>query len=914
MNTLEYKPRFSKLATSQEKSAYKPKKLFWTMLLIVTIIIVILSFTSIPQYWENLISQGSEIKNLFQSLFDWSSIDFNTTDVLGSSFTNQILIALKETILYAFLGTVLGAMVTIPLALIASTNIIKIRSINYIVKFILAIFRTLPIFLVAMIMAWFLRPNDNKELITMVAAAFFTISTTAKLLYDKIEQSNMATFDLLIGIGVSKTQAYRVAVVPQMTKFTITSLLFAFETNVRYISIIGFGLNVGLGAPIEDFIKDPATYNKAGFLSFLLIMLVFAIEILAWFTKKYIFAEKGKLINLQARRSNNLLTWLIDKTPNFIYQKIMTEKSWLRNKFNYYLVKREAKNQLLIAKIRFTNDKQKIIDANVEYKNKVNNFDFEKHQETLISPEVNLIKYYDCEKMKKINQHFYDQQNQYLTPDYVMLQKPYSWVKKVVTMTLIMVAFIILISQIQAVPFGEMQTTAGLDKLKEMFKPSFSTFFGTEGSHGEIEYSAFALILESIWIAVMGTFMGFILALILGALSSHTVTGKYVSKPFWVIATIIRPTPSYIYALLLVRIVPLGAFAGVLALTIATTSMLAKYIRECFNDVDQKLIGNLKAIGLSKIQIFMYGIVPQVKSEIVSWALYRFDVNIREVATLGVVSAGSMGLYLNIYLNNSTTLNEFATLFYALIITCLILEVIVSMCRNKILYNKNIKLFDYLMHQYKQLTSSKYVASFLIKYNLKSAHNESWYILKSDYLKTIKDLHMLKRKITINPEEAQVVIDIQVVNQEIEKLFMQIKKETNKVLKGFNTVESIKIPLLKKVKNYNSLKFIKAYAIYFALMNSEDNLTTDIMTKAICLNAQHKLLTNSLKIIKVNQLNYKKDQHHKLLLINTQNYEKAMLVLKQELLAKKIDKTEYRNLSKDKKEIYHDEKRQIKSF
>jgi phosphonate transport system permease protein len=116
----------------------------------------------------------------------------------------------------------------------------------------------------------------------------------------------------------------------------------------------------------------------------------------------------------------------------------------------------------------------------------------------------------------------------------------------------------------------------------------------------------------------MGTFFGFLLALILGSLSSQIVSGKYLSKPFWLLATLIRPTPSYIYASFLIVIVPLGPFAGVLALTIVTTSMLSKYIRETFDGINLKVVDNLQAIGLSKIQVFIYGILPQVSSEITS--------------------------------------------------------------------------------------------------------------------------------------------------------------------------------------------------------------------------------------------------------------------------------------------------------
>jgi phosphonate transport system permease protein len=64
--------------------------------------------------------------------------------------------------------------------------------------------------------------------------------------------------------------------------------------------------------------------------------------------------------------------------------------------------------------------------------------------------------------------------------------------------------------------------------------------------------------------------------------------------------------------------VPLSPFAGVLSLTIVTAAMMSKYIRETFNGINLKVTDNLRAIGLNKIQIFIFGIIPQVSSEIVS--------------------------------------------------------------------------------------------------------------------------------------------------------------------------------------------------------------------------------------------------------------------------------------------------------
>jgi phosphonate transport system permease protein len=91
----------------------------------------------------------------------------------------------------------------------------------------------------------------------------------------------MATFNLLEGIGVNKVQAFRQTIVPQISKFTITSIFYAFEINVRYLSILGLGLGVGFGEIINNNLVEIENYNRAGFLVFILILLVFLIEFVA---------------------------------------------------------------------------------------------------------------------------------------------------------------------------------------------------------------------------------------------------------------------------------------------------------------------------------------------------------------------------------------------------------------------------------------------------------------------------------------------------------------------------------------------------------------------------------------------------------------------------------------------------------
>jgi len=901
MISFEYKPSINKVATFEKKSVYKPKKLFWFTLSIVAILLIVASFLNIEQFWSSFGEQGDQINELFSGLFDWSKIDFTTKNLRGINFGDEVTNTLRDTIFNAFAGTILGSFFTIPLAILAATNVIKHRWINYSVKAVLAIFRTLPIFLIALILLWFFPAAGNRSFILLIATAFFTIATTSKLLYDKIEQANVAAFSLLEGIGINKVQAFRQTIVPQIGRFTVTSLFYAFEINVRYLSILGITLGLGFGDIIGNYLERPRDYNKAGFLVFILILLVFAIEVAAWLTKKFIFEKKDTVINLKERYSLSWIERVLKKLPKKLYQSLLAENSVMRFKFEYYLLKKKIRYNYVLEKIKNFQNKLTLMGLKAEYKeyrkylkdnfklekellklkqgqddkkqllveqlnqnNETNNVFYEQYlvdkqylELNLISKEnrfisVESMRYVDLSFIRQLNNWFYDQQAKYLTSDYVSLHKPHDWIKKTVFIGTLLILFIVLVSQIQTSTYGEDIVNKSLKDLNQIFIPSWSTFFGHQGTFGEIEYSAFELIVESVLIATMGTFFGFIIALILGALSSNVVSGKYLSKPFWLFSTLVRPTPSYIYASFLVVIVPLSPFAGVLSLTIVTAAMMSKYIRETFNGINLKVVENLRAIGLNKIQIFIFGIIPQVSSEIVSWLLYRFDVNIREVSTLGAVAAGNMGLYLNEYLN-SNHFNEFATLIYSLIISCLVIEIIVSACRAKLLYDKNLKTYDWIMKKVRYFTRPKYLVAYLAKGN-EDAINQTWQTLRSEYLRTIKELRAIKRTVKLSPTEKDFVLNLEQLNSNLNQVDETwVKSQISPLVKEYKLNNFIKPNEKKNVYLTNSKRFIKAYAIYYGLLEHDQLLTQDVINQVLVNESKQKSLAKNLKWQLANQ-------------------------------------------------------------
>ncbi len=108
----------------------------------------------------------------------------------------------------------------------------------------------------------------------------------------------------------------------------------------------------------------------------------------------------------------------------------------------------------------------------------------------------------------------------------------------------------------------------------------------------------------------------------------------------------LRGINELIFALIFVSAVGLGPFAGVLAIAMHATGMLAKFCGEEIEGVDHGQIEAMQATGASKMQIILFAVIPQAIPAFISYAIFRFDVSIRSATVLGLVGAGGLGFSL----------------------------------------------------------------------------------------------------------------------------------------------------------------------------------------------------------------------------------------------------------------------------
>jgi phosphonate transport system permease protein len=147
-------------------------------------------------------------------------------------------------------------------------------------------------------------------------------------------------------------------------------------------------------------------------------------------------------------------------------------------------------------------------------------------------------------------------------------------------------------------------------------------------------------------IALWGTFLAVLCAIPFGLLSSSNVVPVWVYQPVRRVMDACRAINEMVFAMLFIVAVGLGPFAGVLALWIHTTGILAKLFSEAVEAIDPQPVEGIRATGANALEEVLYGVIPQVLPLWISYSLYRFESNVRSASVVGMVGAGGIGVVL----------------------------------------------------------------------------------------------------------------------------------------------------------------------------------------------------------------------------------------------------------------------------
>ncbi len=191
------------------------------------------------------------------------------------------------------------------------------------------------------------------------------------------------------------------------------------------------------------------------------------------------------------------------------------------------------------------------------------------------------------------------------------------------------------------------------------------------------------LLLETVGIAVLGTLIGGLLAIPFSFLAAENVVPKWVAFIIRAFVLLIRTIPSLVWALVWIRVTGPGPFCGVVTQSICSIGMISKMYVNAIEDLDTKILESLDAAGCNTFQKIRYGILPQLYANFISTIIYRFDINIKDATTLGIVGAGGIGAAL-IQCINSRRWGMVGAFLFGLIILMLIIDFFSTRVRKRL--------------------------------------------------------------------------------------------------------------------------------------------------------------------------------------------------------------------------------------
>src|SRR6187402_2686539 len=134
--------------------------------------------------------------------------------------------------------------------------------------------------------------------------------------------------------------------------------------------------------------------------------------------------------------------------------------------------------------------------------------------------------------------------------------------------------------------------------------------------------------LQSILLAFLATVTGSLLALVFGLLAASNITHPVVRNISRFIIGIERSLPEIIVLLILISAYGLGILPAVVALTLGCIGMIGKLLADAIEEIDYAMIESIQSVGANKLQVIWFGVLPQILPKLISYALFRFEINV----------------------------------------------------------------------------------------------------------------------------------------------------------------------------------------------------------------------------------------------------------------------------------------------
>jgi len=194
----------------------------------------------------------------------------------------------------------------------------------------------------------------------------------------------------------------------------------------------------------------------------------------------------------------------------------------------------------------------------------------------------------------------------------------------------------------------------------------------------------FRSCLETLSIAFLGTFASVLVGLAMGLLAATNLVPTPIAAACKGALAFIRSIPVILLALLFVAAVGLGPFPGALAIAFHGVGMLGKLYADEFEAVDPRVLEAVHGAGGGWLATVRHGVLPQALPQLLSLSLFRFEMNVREATVLGLVGAGGIGYYIQVYAR-AFQYPKVATMVLAVIVMVLLVDFVAHQVRQRVL-------------------------------------------------------------------------------------------------------------------------------------------------------------------------------------------------------------------------------------
>lgn len=224
----------------------------------------------------------------------------------------------------------------------------------------------------------------------------------------------------------------------------------------------------------------------------------------------------------------------------------------------------------------------------------------------------------------------------------------------------------------------------GWNIVEQMWPPAFAEVY---------ERGAVGKIFESLYVAWIGTIIGALLSFPLAFMAATNVAPRLVRVPIRQLFNAIRAVPELIVAMLLLTVTGLGPWAGALAIGLHSIGTLGKLSTEVIETSDHGPLEAISASGGVWVSKMRWGMLPQILPTVVGYWLFRFEINVRASAVLGLIGAGGIGGELVSQLN-FRNFPEVGAVLLMVIAMVLVIDTVSGFARRRIIAGSGRRMDD----------------------------------------------------------------------------------------------------------------------------------------------------------------------------------------------------------------------------